>query len=188
MTWPGAIFRPGHGNTDCTRPHPTRSLGCGHNRACLEVGVGEDQARPLQGRIGRFAFVVALALLCGLLAYGLTVSGLYVASNAIPGVAGVTGSTGPAAPAAPSAPDPGVFVMMQSASVVVNSIAATLGTIVTAVVSVITLKRTRTSPAPPPAAPRPLAVDRPGIGLAADARVVIRRQPRGPHRRPPSRP
>jgi hypothetical protein len=137
--------------------------------------------------IGRFAFVVTLALLCGALVFGLTVSALYVASSASPTVAGYTGFTVSAPSDTSSPPDAGVFVMMQNASVMVNSIAATLGTIVTAVVSVITLKRTRPAVPPTPAAPQ-VADDRPGIGSAAEAGRVIRRQSRPPHRRPPSRP
>jgi hypothetical protein len=158
-------------------------------RTSQEVRVEEIEARPLRRRIGRLAFVVALALLCGLLVYCLTVGGLYKVSVTHPHIAEITGLGGPDLPGPPDAPAPdtGVLVMMQNASVMVNSLAATFGTIVTAVVALITLRRTRPLPAPPPAA-RPLAEDRPGIGSAVEAYVVVRRQPRASHRRPPSRP
>jgi hypothetical protein len=81
----------------------------------LEVGVGDDQARPAQARIGRFAFVVTLALLSGLLVYGLTIGSLYKVSADHPRVAEAMGVVGPPAfPVAPP-PDTGVMVMMQNA-------------------------------------------------------------------------
>ena len=138
-----------------------------------EVGSSSSRGK----RIGRYAFVVSVALLCGLIAYGLTVLSLYEVET----VAGEPPTL--TEPEYDAGPEPGVLETMQNASVLVNSIAATLGTAVTAVVSIITLRRTRPSPAPTSTQDHP-----PAVISASEPRTLVRRQSRAPHRRPPSRP
>jgi hypothetical protein len=84
----------------------------------------------VQRQVGRYGLIAVVAILSGLLVYDLTVSGLYTASDASPRIAEVMGLTDPASippQDAPVQPDPGVLALMQNASVMVNSIAATLG-------------------------------------------------------------